>query len=439
MAPVPAVIEATRHLAHRAVRPETPARLRLWAAVVIATAVALLAATSLLMARVQAEVRTIGDVAAPQAATAADLYFALSDMDAQVARLVLVGDADALAGTQIDALGTYRERSRQVDADLQASLTTATGAADRATVLALLDDLAVYRERVWQTLSTPSDTHGYYTQATNILHQELLPSAQRLRDASQNQLNRAYAAKSTTEGFGVALTLGLGAALVLLLLILQVWLARRFRRVLNPALLAATLITVALVVPAAVLFSVQQRWLGDARDHSLTPFLALSQARAISYDAAADTSRYLISERLAYYRQDFTHKSNCLVSGGSCGPGGETVAGGLAAVSGSPQVLERWQAYQRDHERIAGLADAGNGAAAIDALTGIGRGDAAFDFSYYDAAVDQIATTRKAAFDAALHDTETLLTGWAVIPLVAMGVVILLVPLGVRRRFAEYR
>ena len=158
---MPAVIEATRNLAQRAVRPETPARLRLWAALVIVTAAALLAATSLLLARVQAEVRTIGDVAAPQAATAADLYFALSDLDAQVARLVLVGDADALAGTQIDALGSYRERSRQVDADLQASLTAATSAADRATVLAQLDDLAVYRERVWQALSTPADTHGY--------------------------------------------------------------------------------------------------------------------------------------------------------------------------------------------------------------------------------------------------------------------------------------
>ena len=69
----------------------------------------------------------------------------------------------------------------------------------------------------------------------------------------------------------------------------------------------------------------------------------------------------------------------------------------------------------------------------------IRRGDAAFDFSYYDAAVARIAAARKAAFDTSLRETRALLTGWPVIPLVAMAVVILLIPLSVRRRFAEYR
>jgi hypothetical protein len=444
---VPAVLEATRNLAHRAVRPETPARLRLWTTLALITAAALFGATSAVMFQTQRQVKIIGDVAAPQAATAADLYFALSDLDAQVARLVLAGNDDSLAATQIDALGTYRERSAQVDADLQRSLTGAGDAADRATALALLDDLAVYRERVWQALTTTGDAHGYYTQATNVLHLRLLPGAQRLRQASQDRLDRAYAAKQTTQRWGLVLTLGFGALLVVLLLAMQVWLARRFRRVLNPALLTATVLTVALVVPAAVVLAVQGRWLGDARTQSLNPYLALSQARAISYDAAADTSRYLISGRLAYYGQDFTQKSNCLVKGGACGPGGESVAGGLSQVAAGPdvspelaaQVTQRWTAYQRDHDKITGLADGGKNADAVAALTGIRRGDAAFDFSYFDDAVDQIATARQAAFDSALHDTRRLLTGWTYLPLVAAGLVLLLVPLGVRRRFAEYR
>lgn len=434
-------------MAHRAVRPETPARLRLWTTLVLIIAAALLVATSALMAQTQRQVKIIGDVAAPQAATAADLYFALSDLDAQVARLVLAGDDATLAATQIDALGTYRERSTQVDADLQRSLTGASDATDRATALALLDDLAVYRERVWQALTTSGDAHGYYTQATNVLHLQLLPGAQRLREASQDRLDQAYAAKQTTERWGLVLTLGLGTLLVLLLLAMQVWLARRFRRVLNPALLAATVLTVALVVPAATVLGIQGERLGDARSHSLTPYLALAQARAISYDAAADTSRYLISGGLAYYKQDFTQKSDCLTKGGACGPGGETVAGGLSQVAGGPdvspdqtaQVVQRWAAYQRDQDKITGLADGGRKADAVAALTGIRRGDAAFDFSYFDDAVDQIATARQTAFDSALHDTRRLLTGWTEIPLVAAGLVLLLVPLGVRRRFAEYR
>jgi hypothetical protein len=413
----------------------------------VITSVALFVATSALMAQTQRQVRIIGDVAAPQAATAADLYFALSDLDAQVARLVLAGDDDTLAATQIDALATYRERSGQVDADLQRSLTAADDAADRATALALLDDLAVYRERVWQTLSTSGDKLGYYTQATNVLHLQLLPGAQRLREASQDRLDQAYAAKQTTQQWGIAVALGLGGLLVVFLLVLQVWLARRFRRLLNPALLIATVLTVALAGPAAIVLAVQGQRLGDAREQSLTPYLELSQARAISYDAAADTSRYLVSGGLAYYKQDFAAKSACLTKGGACGPGGESVVGGLPQVAAGPdvspdlasQVIQRWAAYQRDQDKITGLADGGHRPDAVAALTGIRRGDAAFDFSYFDDAVDQIATARQASFDSTLHSTRQLLTGWTEIPLGAAVLVLILVPLGVRRRFAEYR
>ncbi len=458
-ASVPAVVEVTGNAFRRVVRPETPVRLLLWACLTVVTAVALLAATSLLMSRVQEQVRIIGGEAIPQAATTSDLYFALSDMDAQVARMLLIGNTDKLAGSQVDALSTYRERSLQVDADVQRSLTTATGAADRATVLQLLNHLAIYRQRVWQALTAqsqtparspgilPPDALGYYTQATNVLHLDLLPTAKQLRDSSDSRLDQAYADKRATEMWGVGLTIGLGIALVLLLVGLQAWLARRFRRVLNPALLAATVVTVALVVPAVAVVAAQGQQLGAARHQSLAPYLALLQAQAISYDAAADTSRYVISANLAHYRQDFTRKSNCLVNGGSCGAGGDTIDGGLAAVvggqEGSPghadQVLKRWLAYQRDHERIVGLADSGKTAEAVDTLTGIRRGDAAFDFSYFDAAVGEATTARKQSFDVVLRDTERLLTGWAVIPWAAMGLVILLVALGVRARLAEYR
>jgi hypothetical protein len=433
---VPAVLEATRNLADRAVRPETPARLRLWTALTAIVAAALFVTTSALMAQTQRQVRIIGDDAAPQAATASDLYFALSDLDAQVARLVLAGDDESLAATQIDALATYRDRGSQIDADLQRLM---AGASDRATVLALLDDLAVYRERVWQALTTTGDKHGFYTQATNVLHLRLLPGAERLGEASRERLDHAYAGKRTTQRWGIAVALGLGVVLVVMLLAMQVWMARRFRRTFNPGLLIATILTIALAGPAALVFAVQGQKLGDAREQSLTPYLALSQARAISYDAAADTSRYLISGGLAYYEQDFTAKSLCLTRGGACGPGGESVIGGLPQVTADSQVLARWVAYQRDQEKITALADTGKRNEAVAALTGIRRGDAAFDFSYFDDAVGRIAATRQASFDDALHDTRRLLAGWTYLPLGVAVLVLVLIPVGVRRRLAEYR
>jgi len=285
-------------LTRRVFRPDdTPARIRQKVAVVVVAAAALLATTSLLMSRAQEQARIIGEVAAPQAATASDLYFALSDLDAQVARMVLIDDADALSGSQIDALGTYRERSSQVDEDLARLLATA----DHAAVVRLTNDLATYREWVWQALTVesqlpaqppgklPPAALGFYTQATNVLHLRLLPGAKGLRDASETRLDRAYGQQRLVAGLGIGLALLLGGLLLTLLVAFQVWLVRRFRRLLNPALLGATVVTFGLVVSACLIFAGSAQRLGAAREDSLDPFLALSQTRAVSYDAAADT------------------------------------------------------------------------------------------------------------------------------------------------------
>lgn len=417
----------------------------------IAAAVAVLAATSLLMASAQNQARVIGDQAAPQAATAADLYFALSDLDAQVARMVLIDEADSLASSQIDALAAYRERSDQVDADLQRLMAGAATEADRATALAILGHLGDYREWAWQAMTVesqlppaapgklPPAALGFYTQATNALHADLLPAAQGLLDSSRQRLDDAYTAQLVTEIAGVALALLLGGALLVLLLILQSWLTRRFRRVINPALLTATVLTAVLVLGSCFVFLAEGSQLRSARSESLLPYLALSHAQAVSYDAAADTSRYLISGNLTYYKQDFTRKSDCLTTGGACGEDGDPIDGGLAEVSGDSEVRDRWTAYQRDHEKIVALADSGRTADAIGALTGIRRGDASFDFAYYDDAVSRIAAGRKQSFDVSLGNAHNLVRGWTVIPIAAMVVVIALAALGVRRRLGEYR
>jgi hypothetical protein len=456
---VTAVVEARVTSAEPSRWSYTPTRLRLWMAVGMVAAAAVLGVTSVVMSRVQDQVRTIGDDAAPRAAIASDLYFALSDMDAQVARLVLVGNAEAQAGNRIDALTTYGRRSRQIDADLERMLTATTTAQDRRVITEVLGDLAVYRQWTWQALaivwqappgpsSTPPPTAlGYYSQATNVVHHDLLPGAERLRDASQANLERAYSDQRTTGLWGAVAVVALGGALVVLLVVLQVWLVRRFRRRVNPALLVGTLVTLGLVVSATAVLAVEGDRLTAAQQDSFGPYLALSKAQAISYDAAADTSRYLLSERLPSYRQEFTHKSDCLVNGGSCGTNGDQTAGGLATLAAGPdvdpayaqQVADRWEGYRRTHDRVVALADAGRTAEAIDALTGISRGDAAFDFYYYDTAVSQIAADRRQASDAAFVNARGLLTGWAVVPVVAMGVVLLLVPLGLRSRLSEYR
>ncbi|MEU4426247.1 hypothetical protein AB0F81_36970 [Actinoplanes sp. NPDC024001] len=434
---MPAVMEATRNTFDDIVRPQTPARLRLWTGLVIGAAGTLLLSLALVMSQVQEQVRIIGTEATPRAVAAADLYFALSDLDAQVTRMLLAGDADETASSRIDALARYKERGRQADADLRA-LTSPDAAVAGIYVVDLTDGLAVYRQRVGQAMTAQelaggeqpagrpaAGALGHYTQATNLLHQRLLPDAQKLLDESRRELDEAYADKRSTESAATAVAVLLGGTLLALLVFLQVWLARRFRRLLNPALLTATGLSLLLLVTSALVLGAQERRLAEARDAGLTPYLELARLRAVGYDASADTSRYLVSANLDRYRKDFDAKA-------------ATLAGGVGRVAG-PEAERRWQAYQKVHERITGLADRGRTAEAVGALTGIRRGDAAFDFAYYDAAVAAAGEDRRAGFDRALRTAELTLTGWVTLPVVTFVLVALLVLAGVRKRLAEYR
>jgi hypothetical protein len=177
---------------------------------VLLLAAALLTITTVGMSRLHDHVEVIGDQAAPQAATASDLYLALSDLDAQVARLIMIGGSDALSDSRLDALLTYQQRSAEVDADLTRALNASTTPAARAQVESLTNDLALYRQVAWQALAVqdestdqvpghpPAATLGYYARASTLLHAELLPTAKALRQASQVTLERSYSTQRRT-------------------------------------------------------------------------------------------------------------------------------------------------------------------------------------------------------------------------------------------------
>src|SRR5579859_518448 len=370
----------------------TPVRLRIWTTSLVAGALAVLAATSIGLTQLRSEVRAISGQSAPIAATASDLYFALSDLEAQVARLVMIDNGAGLSDNQLDALLTYNRRGAQADADIQRIINAASTDADRTAARHLLDELALYRQLAWQALAVerqeatgipgqlPPAALGYYTHATNVLHFELLPTAKLLRESSRDALDSSYDDQRTTALWGTTLTLVLGLALVTLLVFVQVRLAVRYRRLVNPMLALATLITVGLVVSATFVFTDETARLNRAQTEQFTPYLDLTAAQAVSYDAAADTSRYLLSGNLAYYAQDFGTKSDCLVKGGACGPDGDVLDIGLSQAAGltaaqRQDVLARWTVYQQDHERVLARADAGQVDTAISTLTGIRRGD----------------------------------------------------------------
>src|SRR5262245_29551079 len=69
----------------------TPARIKAEASAVAALACCLAALTAVLVGQLHGEFGAIGQTDAPEAEATTGLYFALNDMDAQVANVLLVG------------------------------------------------------------------------------------------------------------------------------------------------------------------------------------------------------------------------------------------------------------------------------------------------------------------------------------------------------------
>ncbi len=102
----------------------------------------------------------------------------------------------------------------------------------------------------------------------------------------------------------------LGVLLLAALGVLQWYLARRFHRILNPGVLAATVCALLAVLLGAQALSASAEHLRGARRGALEPVVALSRAARSRTTPNADESRYLLDpERREQYGQTFLAKS----------------------------------------------------------------------------------------------------------------------------------
>ena len=281
----------------------TPTRLRLIATGLTLAILALLAVTaaSFFEARARASTVTSRSRTATQAG---DLYFALADLDAEAARLVLLGDGDLTPGggeydgDQLSALIAFNTRTAQVDSDLQAL------AADGAASTAIAAEVTSYRSIADAAIGLdqfpgspagrPLPTAiGFYGRAETLMHAVALPAAAQLRDETAAASTQAASAARTWALAGLIGTLVLGVPAVLVLFRAQRRLSAIFHRTLNPALLVATAVTIGLVGGAALALGATARDAGSAGSR-LSAYLEVVRTRADSYDVEGTAVRSVL-------------------------------------------------------------------------------------------------------------------------------------------------
>ncbi|MBO1417689.1 hypothetical protein [Streptomyces sp. FH025] len=424
---------------------------------------------------------TIGHRAAPQATRAADLYFALSDMDAQAANLLLVGADPDYATLRKQTLDTYEQRRDQADNDLQqAAQAAASDPAGQRAVQLVLGRLGSYealvaraqlledqaRAPAGQPSPAALDT---YRQATDLLRQQLLPAANRVTAANEATVDRVYAQQRDALGSGWWWLLVVGLLALAALLGLQRALAVRYRRVVNPALAAVTLLTGVLLVTGLSLVGRADDHLVTAKTDAYDSVIALSRARAVAYDMNADESRYLTDpSRATVYEQLYLEQSQAIVhfdgatmagynarlrdaadrhrANHAVVPFGGFLGSELHNVTfageqdAAERVLDAFQEYQVIDRRIRDLRDEGRLKEAVTLNTGLAEGQSNYEFDRLSTAFGDTITINETAMDTAVAATDGDLDGTtALLAGAALAAALGLIALGVRPRLREYR
>ena len=423
--------------------------------------------------------QSIGNSDAPAVNSTTGLYFSLNDMDAQVANVLLVGGDATLAADRAQDLKTYGSDRATADADLTQALATEAGNTTAQRELrSVLDGVGQYEALAADALLTdqqarssvgraPAASLAYYQQATDLMGTSILPSVSSLTGVSAAKLDASYTDGSSTAWTTAVLVIAAGVALIAILVALQLYLSARFRRLVNPALAGATLVAVVLVITAATRLSAEAGHLKVAKQDAFDSIIALTQARAVSYDANADESRYLVDPaRAAQYQQSFLTKSQQLADVGSVGifsydaalaadiraydgDNGDVRFGGYLGAefrnitfpgerAAAVATLLAYQVYERDDRKLRALAKTNLAAAvAYDIGTAPGQSDAAFNA--YDADLSSVIAINSAAFADAVQAGEGDAGAWNLaFPLAGAALLAVLVLAGVRPRLAEY-
>ena len=422
----------------------------------------------------------IGRQATPQVTASTDLYVSLADMDAQVANVLLVGDDVGLSDNRLKALQVYGRMRSRADADLQQS--AALGAGDEnvsGLVRSVLDQLGQYQTLAGQALylnqvgsdpaGRPSAAElGLYRQA-NKLMAGALRDTQSLIHANQGSLDAAYLSDRSDAVAWIVWVIVVALALVVVLVVLQVRLRRRWKRRVNPAIALATLgaVVVAIVVP--IVLGVADGQFRTAKQDGFDSIIDLSEARALTQEAAANESRFLVDPASAAdYQQAFQAESqDVLTLTGATIDHYDGVLrttldaynrdysfagfGGLLAVETgvdpslteryvSIRVMARYAGFEVADRQMRATRTAGALRDAIDFDTNTSLGYSMYDLGRYDDALVGLITMKQAQLNQAVGDGGDAVSLWTSALPILVGIVIAgLTIVGVRPRLREYR
>lgn len=368
----------------------------------------------------------------PDAHSAHRLYTSLSIADAAASTAFIAGGLEPQA---------VRDRYTQALGEAAAELVTRSDSAvgpnadpDARLRTGIVTGLPVYSGLV-ETARTNNRSGypvgaAYLSEASNQMQTTLLPMAEELHnhrsaavaDAQRNHVRPPWAAIGL-----LILTLGV-------LIWVQRDLAQRWRRVLNPGLLLASVSMLILLAWTVIAGSVSATSMISARDDGAVPSSRLTESRILAQQArAAETLKLVRRDATGDYDRtydaDIERLADLIGNYPSSAPAADEVRNAVPA-------LARWRvAHQRMNDALA----KGDFNSAAVVATGPGSADATVQVEALDRSLEQgIAETRdtlRGKISQAARVLDFLGAGAMVLGILAAGYV----GLGIWPRLREYR
>lgn len=408
-------------------------------------------------------IKTVGEDSTPSIVTAQLLKDAFAGMDANVANELLVPP-----GQNQDAIKGYEEQYQHAAERLIAAAENITyGDKERKPIETMQLGLGNYIAQIQQArdFHARDDTNAMlvaYRAAAEVMDKTLLPAADELDKVNIQVLEETYTAQKVAANISLMLILISGAALMIVLVGMQIFLSQRMRRTLNPMLLVATAIALALLTYTIGTLQAATENLRTAKEDAFDSMHYLRQARAAGYIANADESRYLLDQAFATNYEQAFFSNIAQIAQIPDGQTAETIA---STYNSQGKKIDGFKGYMADElnnitfpgEKEAALASlvtlgkylaidqqirqlerSGKHQEAIALCVGNKPGQSNSLFEEFEAANQKTFDINQVVFDKTIHQGFSNIDGFEIKTAIAASTVVLLSFFGLLPRLKEY-
>lgn len=408
-------------------------------------------------------IKAVGKDAAPSVLTAQQLQDSLAGMDASLASELLLKSGDP---REKEVEIEFQTNRKKIAARVVAAAKNITYPPEQEIVEKLQRHDGEYLLKLQEArdFHRRGDSVGalnIYRSAAALMDEKIMPKTEELSRVNSQQLEETYAVQRTTNGaIGFFLAI-VGLVQIAVLVIIQLFLYQRMRRMLNLPLLGATAIAIIFLGYTLSSFTGAATHLKVAKEDAFNSLFSLRQMRSLSYRSNADESRYLLDRANApQHEREFNTRITTILAI-PAGLSNEAVIKEVSVNSsvrgltgffanslnnitfaGEKEVaietFKSFNEYLKIDTQIRQLASSGKLAEAIALCisTKTSKSDGVFDI--YKKTHTQLMQLNEKEFNRNIELGNDRLANFEVIAATALGSVAILTLFGLRPRLAEY-